>query len=57
MLVAALTGGVPTTDAPLPNPYKGLQAFDEAEHPDFFGRHVLVDDLVAGSAASPRWLL
>ncbi len=47
MLVAALTGGVPTTDAPLPNPYKGLQAFDEADAADFFGRDDLVDEILA----------
>ena len=46
LLVAALTGGVPATDVPLPNPYKGLQAFDEADAADFFGRADLVDEIL-----------
>jgi WD40 repeat protein/DNA-binding SARP family transcriptional activator len=29
------------------NPYKGLQAFDEADAPDFFGRNDLLDELLA----------
>jgi WD40 repeat protein/DNA-binding SARP family transcriptional activator len=31
---------------PAENPYKGLQAFDETDAPDFYGRTALVDELV-----------
>ena len=47
LLVAALTGAEPTGDKALPNPYKGLQAFDEADSADFFGRAELVDEILA----------
>ncbi len=43
--------------APLYNPYKGLAAFQEGDADDFFGRDVLVDQLVARlspSGASSR---
>jgi dipeptidyl aminopeptidase/acylaminoacyl peptidase len=32
---------------PLRNPYKGLQAFQEVDADDFYGREALVDDLMA----------
>ena len=47
LLVAALTGAEPAGDEALPNPYKGLQAFDEADAADFFGRAELVDEILA----------
>ena len=47
MLVAALTGGEPAPTRSLPNPYKGLRAFDEADAADFFGRADLVDEILA----------
>ncbi|MGB3715042.1 MAG: protein kinase [Candidatus Promineifilaceae bacterium] len=36
------------------NPYKGLQAFQEADADDFFGRETLVDQLIARLAPSPK---
>ena len=47
MLVTALTGVEPALDEALPNPYKGLHAFDEADAADFFGRGDLVDEILA----------
>ena len=48
LLVAALTGdAMPSARRPLPNPYKGLRAFDEADAADFFGRDDLVDEILA----------
>ena len=47
MLVAALTGAEPAVAEALPNPYKGLRAFDEADAADFFGRADLVDEMLA----------
>lgn len=37
-------------DAHLPNPYKGLRAFEETDQADFFGRQTLVDHLLASLA-------
>ena len=46
MLVAALTGGrARRREIAVPNPYKGLRAFDEADAADFFGRADLVDEI------------
>jgi WD40 repeat protein/DNA-binding SARP family transcriptional activator/energy-coupling factor transporter ATP-binding protein EcfA2 len=39
--------------APLPNPYKGLRAFQEADANDFFGRTAVVERLLARFAAGP----
>ncbi|MDQ3738481.1 MAG: winged helix-turn-helix domain-containing protein [Actinomycetota bacterium] len=47
MLVAALTGAAPSAEEALPNPYKGLRAFDETDAADFFGRADLVDEILA----------
>ncbi|NDJ62159.1 MAG: TIR domain-containing protein [Chloroflexi bacterium] len=61
-LVAALRGEGPAptladavtvaaasaSDAPPRNPYKGLSAFTEADHGDFFGREALIADLLRG---------
>ena len=47
MLVAALTGDRAGCARGLANPYKGLQAFDEADAADFFGRADLVDEILA----------
>jgi WD40 repeat protein/DNA-binding SARP family transcriptional activator len=47
LLLAALAGQGPDRTGALPNPYKGLRAFDEADAVDFFGRAGLVDDLLA----------
>jgi WD40 repeat protein/DNA-binding SARP family transcriptional activator len=41
-LVAALAGVEPTAPAAVPNPYRGLRAFDEGDAADFFGRGDLV---------------
>ncbi|MFC1959131.1 ABC transporter substrate-binding protein [Chloroflexota bacterium] len=41
------------------NPYKGLRAFQPADHDDFFGREALIDDLVsqlAENGAMSRFL-
>ena len=38
------------SDQPV-NPYKGLRAFDEADALDFFGRHVLLDEVLGRLAA------
>ena len=46
LVVDALTGASVADAAPVPNPYKGLRAFDEADAADFFGRTDLVDGLV-----------
>ncbi|HKJ56026.1 MAG TPA: BTAD domain-containing putative transcriptional regulator [Nitriliruptoraceae bacterium] len=49
VLVADLVAEIgPTgrTSEPVPNPYKGLRAFDEADAADFFGREGLVTELV-----------
>ncbi|MGH9192870.1 MAG: BTAD domain-containing putative transcriptional regulator [Acidimicrobiales bacterium] len=46
-LVAALTGEAEPSAAAVPNPYKGLRAFDEADAADFFGRDDLVDEVLA----------
>jgi WD40 repeat protein/DNA-binding SARP family transcriptional activator len=46
LLVAALSGGSAGGSAPVPNPYKGLRAFDEADADDFFGRSALVEELI-----------
>jgi WD40 repeat protein/DNA-binding SARP family transcriptional activator len=45
-LVAALAGEAVETLAELPNPYKGLRAFEESDAGDFFGRDGLVDDIL-----------
>ena len=50
-LVAALTGEALEPLAELPNPYKGLRAFEEADAGDFFGRVGLVDEILAQLAA------
>jgi WD40 repeat protein/DNA-binding SARP family transcriptional activator len=54
-VVTALSG---ETRRPLherPNPYKGLQAFDEPDAEDFFGRDGLVDEILARlSGGGPR---
>src|SRR5205807_8070364 len=34
------------------NPYKGLQAFRQEDHHDFFGRDALIDELTSALAAS-----
>ena len=34
-------------DAVIPNPYKGLRAFQEADAPDFYGREVLIEQLLS----------
>ncbi len=48
-----LTTAVPSTlDHDLPNPYKGLRAFQESDAHDFFGRETLVEQLVARVAQS-----
>ena len=39
--------------SPARNPFKGLRAFDEADHVDFFGRRAVVDRLVAAVADAP----
>jgi WD40 repeat protein/class 3 adenylate cyclase len=41
---AGLTPAVPGTI--VPNPYKGLRAFEEGDAPDFFGREELVEELM-----------
>ena len=46
MLVAALSGTEPAASEDRVNPYKGLQAFDETDAADFFGRAELVDEIV-----------
>jgi WD40 repeat protein len=43
---AAGAGAVAETYTPAENPYKGLQAFGEADADDFYGRESLVDELV-----------
>jgi len=57
--VAAFEGAVGTpvaeTYTPAENPYKGLQAFGEADAADFYGRNVLVGELV--QAVSDRRLV
>jgi WD40 repeat protein/DNA-binding SARP family transcriptional activator len=45
-LVAALAGETVETLAELPNPYKGLRAFEESDAGDFFGRDGLVHDIL-----------
>ncbi|MAU00169.1 MAG: hypothetical protein CL608_23765 [Anaerolineaceae bacterium] len=42
---------VPSTRE-LTNPYKGLRAFQESDASDFFGREVLIEQMVAGLADS-----
>ena len=37
---------VPSNGTPLPNPYKGLRAFTEAETADFFGREAAIAQLL-----------
>jgi WD40 repeat protein/DNA-binding SARP family transcriptional activator len=54
LLVAALAGGEPGADGTLPNPYKGLRAFDEADAADFFGRDDLVEAVLARLACGGR---
>ena len=46
-LVAALTGKAEPSAAAVPNPYKGLRAFDESDAVDFYGRDDLVADVLA----------
>jgi WD40 repeat protein/DNA-binding SARP family transcriptional activator len=46
-LVAALAGEAVELAAKLPNPYKGLRAFEESDAADFFGRDGLVDEILA----------
>ena len=46
MILAAISGTDSAVDVTLPNPYKGLRAFDEADAADFFGRTALVDELL-----------
>ena len=43
---AAVGAPVAETYTPAENPYKGLQAFGEADAADFYGRDALVDELV-----------
>ena len=60
LVVGALTGVSPRADAPPPNPYKGLRAFDETDALDFFGRADLVEKMLgrlAGTDAGHRLLL
>lgn len=45
-LLAALTGPGASLPTRLPNPFKGLQAYDEADAADFFGRADLVAELL-----------
>ncbi|HXJ64180.1 MAG TPA: extracellular solute-binding protein [Actinomycetota bacterium] len=47
---------VPAPDEDARNPYKGLQAFREADAPDFFGREATVGDLVAMMSGDERFL-
>jgi WD40 repeat protein/DNA-binding SARP family transcriptional activator len=54
LLVVALAGGEPGADGALPNPYKGLRAFDEADAADFFGRDDLVEEVLARLACDGR---
>jgi WD40 repeat protein/DNA-binding SARP family transcriptional activator len=46
-LVVALAGEAVESPAELPNPYKGLRAFEESDAGDFFGRDGLVDEILA----------
>jgi WD40 repeat protein/DNA-binding SARP family transcriptional activator len=46
-LAAAQAGEAAPTVAGVPNPYKGLRAFEESDAADFFGRHELVDEILA----------
>ncbi len=39
-----------TGSTPVRNPYKGLRAFDETDHADFYGRAAIVAELVAAVA-------
>jgi WD40 repeat protein/DNA-binding SARP family transcriptional activator len=47
LIMAGLAGADAGVREELPNPYKGLRAFDEADAADFFGRADLVDELLA----------
>jgi WD40 repeat protein/DNA-binding SARP family transcriptional activator len=49
---------VPAVGTPqrVPNPYKGLRTFDEADAPDFFGRAAAVAQLVERLASGDRFL-
>lgn len=60
LMIAALTGASPAVDEPIPNPYKGLRAFDEADAADFFGRADLVEEILsrlAGDGLKGRLVL
>ena len=60
LVVGALTGVSRRADAPRPNPYKGLRAFDETDALDFFGRADLVENMLgrlAGTDVGHRLLL
>ena len=46
LLLSAITGERPVAETALPNPYKGLRAFEEADAGDFFGRADLVDEII-----------
>jgi DNA-binding SARP family transcriptional activator len=46
-LLAALVGKAVEPLVKLPNPYKGLRAFEESDSGDFFGRDGLVDETLA----------
>lgn len=46
-LVAALAGNAVEPVAELPNPYKGLRAFEESDAGDFFGRDGVVGEVLA----------
>ncbi len=45
-----------TTDHTLPNPYRGLRAFTEADAPDFFGRAAAVRQIIGRLAEPDRFL-
>jgi WD40 repeat protein/DNA-binding SARP family transcriptional activator len=45
-VVEALTGKAAAPVDTVPNPYKGLRAFEEADAADFFGRAELVDEIL-----------
>jgi WD40 repeat protein/DNA-binding SARP family transcriptional activator len=53
-VVAALTGDAVPSVETVPNPYKGLRAFDEADEADFFGRDGLVDEILGRLARDDR---
>ena len=48
------TTPIPTITGVIPNPYKGLRPFQEADAADFFGREELVSSLLAAMEASSK---